>query len=411
MAATLFHNARIVDGTAPERAEPVSVLVEGGLIREVGKSVRSDKARVIDLKGRTLMPGLIDAHVHVIAGVADLGRNAALPDSLVTVRSLVIMREMLLRGFTTVRDVGGADFGLKQATEELDFPTPRLVISGKALSQTGGHADFRGRWDENEPPCGCCRRLGRLGRVVDGVDSCRRAVREEIKAGASQIKVMASGGVASPTDPIGFTGFSEDELRAICAEAEAAQTYVMAHAYTPAAIRRAVACGVRTIEHGNLADDATAQAMAAAGAIAVPTLVTYDALADQGAALGFPPDSVAKIDAVRGAGLESLDIFRRAGTKMAFGTDLLGELHPRQSDEFLIRTKVLSPAEVLRQATSGAAEVLRMEGRLGVVQAGAIADLLVVDGDPLRDISVLCDQGRRLDVVMKAGAFHRNRLG
>jgi imidazolonepropionase-like amidohydrolase len=408
----LFKNAAVFDGMSDVLRPGCDVLVEAGEIREVSeRPIAAPGASILDVAGRTLMPGLIDCHVHVTATMLDLGANARVPHTLQAYRVMPILRGMLDRGFTSVRDAGGADYALSVAVDTGIVQGPRLFVSGQALSQTGGHADFRGRWDENEPPCGCCRRLGRLGRVVDGVDACRRAVREEVKAGASQIKVMASGGVASPTDPIGFTGFSEDELRAICAEAEAAQTYVMAHAYTPAAIRRAVACGVRTIEHGNLADDATAQAMAAAGAIAVPTLVTYDALADQGAALGFPPDSVAKIDAVRGAGLESLDIFRRAGTKMAFGTDLLGELHPRQSDEFLIRTKVLSPAEVLRQATSGAAEVLRMEGRLGVVQAGAIADLLVVDGDPLRDVSVLCDQGRRLDVIMKAGAFHRNRLG
>lgn len=150
MASILFTNARIVDGSAPEAAAPVNVLVEGGVIRDVGTSVASAKARSIDLKGKTLMPGLIDAHVHVVAGLADLGRNAALPDSLVTARSFGIMREMLMRGFTTVRDVGGADFGLKQAVEEGHFPTPRLVISGKALSQTGGHADFRGRYDDRE---------------------------------------------------------------------------------------------------------------------------------------------------------------------------------------------------------------------------------------------------------------------
>jgi imidazolonepropionase-like amidohydrolase len=408
----LFKNAAVFDGLSDVLRPGCDVLVESGEIREVSeRPIAAPGASVLDVAGRTLMPGLIDCHVHVTATMLDLGANARVPHTLQAYKVLPILRGMLDRGFTSVRDAGGADYALSVAVDTGIVQGPRLFVSGQALSQTGGHADFRGRWDETDPPCGCCRRLGRLGRVVDGVDACRRAVREEIKAGASQIKVMASGGVASPTDPIGFTGFAEDELRAICAEAEAAQTYVMAHAYTPAAIRRAVACGVRTIEHGNLADDATAQAMAAAGAIAVPTLVTYDALADQGASLGFPAESVAKIEAVRGAGLESLDIFRRAGTKMAFGTDLLGELHPRQSDEFLIRTKVLSAAEVLRQATSGAAEVLRMSGRLGVVRAGAIADLLVVDGDPLRDIAVLCDQGRRLDVIMKAGVVHRNRLG
>ena len=407
----LFRNASVYDGEGEALRPGCDVLVEKGEIREVSdRPIASSSAAVLDLRGRTLMPGLIDCHVHATATMLDLGANARVPHTLQAYRVIPILRGMLDRGFTSVRDAGGADYALSVAVDTGIVQGPRLFVAGQALSQTGGHADFRGRWDENEPPCGCCRRLGRLGRVVDGVDACRRAVREEIKAGASQIKVMASGGVASPTDPIGFTGFSEDELRAICAEAEAAQTYVMAHAYTPAAIRRAVACGVRTIEHGNLADDETAAAMAAAGAIAVPTLVTYEALAEQGAALGFPADSVTKIENVRGAGLRSLEVFARAGARIAFGTDLLGELHERQSEEFLIRGRVLPAAEVLRQATSGGAEVLRMQGRLGTIRPGAIADLLVVDGNPLADLSVLCHQGRHLDVIMKAGAFHRNRL-
>jgi imidazolonepropionase-like amidohydrolase len=407
----LISNAAVYDGVSDALRPGCDVLVEGGEIREVSdRPIAANAATRIDLRGRTLMPGLIDCHVHVTATMLDLGANARVPHTLQAYKVMPILRGMLDRGFTSVRDAGGADYALSVAVDTGIVQGPRLFVSGQALSQTGGHADFRGRWDENEPPCGCCRRLGRLGRVVDGVDACRRAVREEIKAGASQIKVMASGGVASPTDPIGFMGFSEDELRAICAEAESAQTYVMAHAYTPSAIRRAVACGVRTIEHGNLADDETAAAMTAAGAIAVPTLVTYDALAEQGAALGFPADSVAKIETVRGAGIRSLEIFTRHGTRMAFGTDLLGELHGRQSDEFVIRGRVLPAAAVLRQATSVAAEVLRMPGRLGEIRAGAIADLLVVDGDPMADISVLRGQGERLAAIMKAGVFHKNRL-
>src|SRR5258708_33543990 len=206
MASVLFTNARIVDGPAAERGDPVSVLVEGGTIREVAPSISANSAEIIDLKGRSLMPGLIDAHVHVVAGVADLGRNAALPDSLVTVRALVIMREMLMRGFTTVRDVGGANFGLKMAVEEGHFPTPRLIISGKALSQTGGHADFRGRHDDRLSP-ETQHRLGALGRICDGIDEVRRAAREEIKGGADFIKIMANGGSARPTEPIQFLGF------------------------------------------------------------------------------------------------------------------------------------------------------------------------------------------------------------
>lgn len=404
MASTLFTNARIVDGTAPEAGAPVSVLVEGDTIREVGKSVSSAKAKVVDLKGRTLMPGLIDAHVHVIAGVADLGRNAALPDSLVTARSLVIMREMLLRGFTTVRDVGGADFGLKQATEEGYFLTPRLVISGKALSQTGGHADFRGRYDDREV-LQTRHRLGALGRTVDGVDQVRRAAREEMKGGADFIKIMANGGCASPTDPIHFLGFSVSELEAVVEEAKMAGTYVSAHVYTDDAIRRCVEAGVHSLEHCNLIQAETAKLAASKGAVAVPTLVTYDKLVSDGPKLGFPPDSVAKVDTVRTAGMESLTIMKKAGLAMAYGSDLLGDMHRYQSEEFVIRGRALPAHEVIGAATHVAAKLLRMEGKIGTVAPGAHADLIVVDGDPLKDLSLLTRQGRHMPLIMKAGAF------
>ena len=404
MASTLFTNARIVDGTAPEAGAPVSVLVEGGTIREVGKSVTSAKAKIVDLKGKTLMPGLIDAHVHVVAGVADLGRNAMLPDSLVTARSFVIMREMLMRGFTTVRDVGGADFGLKQATEEGHFPTPRLVISGKALSQTGGHADFRGRYDDATTPL-TRHRLGALGRICDGLDQVRRAAREEIKGGADFIKIMANGGCASPTDPIHFLGFSVSELEAIVEEARMAGTYVSAHVYTDAAIRRCVEAGVHSLEHCNLIEAETAKLAASNGAVAVPTLVTYDKLVSDGPKLGFPPDSVAKVDVVRSAGMNSLAIMKKAGLAMAYGSDLLGEMHKYQSEEFVIRGRALPAHEVIGSATHVAAKLLKLEGKIGTIAAGAHADLIVVDGDPLKDLSLLTRQGKHMPLIMKGGAF------
>lgn len=404
MASTLFTNARIVDGSAPEAGAPVSVLVEGGTIREVGKSVTSAKAKVIDLKGKTLMPGLIDAHVHVVAGVADLGANARLPDSLVTARSFGIMRAMLMRGFTTVRDVGGADFGLKQATEEGDFPTPRLVISGKALSQTGGHADFRGRYDDR-PSAIERHRLGALGRICDGVDHVRRAAREELKGGADFIKIMANGGCASPTDPIHFLGFSVSELEAVVEEAKMAGTYVSAHVYTDDAIRRCVEAGVHSLEHCNLIKAETAKLAASKGAVAVPTLVTYDKLVSDGPKLGFPPDSVAKVDVVRSAGMESLAIMKKAGLTMAYGSDLLGEMHKYQSEEFVIRGRALPAHEVIASATHVAARLLKMEGLIGTVTTGAHADLIVVDGDPLKDLSLLTRQGRHIPLIMKGGAF------
>ncbi len=404
MASTLFTNARIVDGTAPEPAAPVSVLVEGGTIREVGKSVASAKAKVVDLRGRTLMPGLIDAHVHVVAGVADLGLNSRLPDSLVTARSFVIMREMLMRGFTTVRDVGGADFGLKQATEEGHFPTPRLVISGKALSQTGGHADFRGRYDDRTAVTDR-HRLGALGRTCDGLDQVRRAAREEMKGGADFIKIMANGGCASPTDPIHFLGFSVSELEAIVEEAKMAGTYVSAHVYTDEAIRRCVEAGVHSLEHCNLIQADTARLAAARGAVAVPTLVTYDKLVSDGPRLGFPPDSVAKVDVVRSAGMNSLAIMKTAGLAMAYGSDLLGEMHRYQSEEFVIRGRALPAHEVIGSATHVAARLLKLEGKIGTIAAGAHADLIVVDGDPLKDLSLLTRQGRHMPLIMQGGAF------
>jgi len=216
---------------------------------------------------------------------------------------------------------------------------------------------------------------------------------------------MSSGGVASPTDPIAAFGYSLEETRAIVDEARARQTYVLAHAYTAEAITRAVQCGVRSIEHGNLVDEATAQLMAAHKVFAVPTLVTYEALAQDGERLGLPPASVAKIAQVREAGLRSLEIFQRAGVRMALGTDLLGDSHSRQSEELALRARVLPVADVLASATVVGAELLGMAGKLGQLIPGALADLLVVDGNPLQDLACLLGQGERITLVMQDGAI------
>lgn len=408
MTLTLLTNARIVDGSAPEPGAPTHVLIENERIKEVGTTITSPRAKAIDIGGRTLMPGLIDCHVHVVAGVANLGLNATLPDSLVMSRAIRIMNDMLLRGFTTVRDVGGADHGVKLAAEEGLIPMPRLVISGKALSQTGGHCDFRGRFDDRPTPKTGFR-LGELGRICDGLDEVRRASRAEIKGGADFIKIMANGGVASPTDPIHFLGFSVEEIKAIVEEAKNAGTYVSAHLYTDDAIRRAVECGVHSLEHCNLIRAETAKLAARAGAFAVPTLVTYDKLASEGASLGFPADSIAKIDNVRLSGLESLEIMGKAGLAMAYGSDLLGEMHRHQSEEFVIRAQVLPAREVIASATYIAAKLCRMEGLIGTVSAGAFADLIVVDGNPLADISLLTNQGRHMPLIMRSGRIVKRK--
>ena len=403
MTQTLFVNGRVLDPRHDGPRDGVEVLVADGVIREVSdRPIRSEGAERFDLAGRVLMPGLIDAHVHVIAAFADLAANAVQPSSLAALRAGQIMTAMLMRGFTTVRDVGGADRGLVEAQASGVVAGPRLVISGKALSQTGGHCDMRIRSDDRAPSE---HRVGAMGRLCDGVEAVRLAAREELRAGANFIKVMANGGIASPTDPIHMLQFTRDELRAAVEEAVNYGTYVSAHLYTDVAIRRAIECGVYSLEHCNLIQPETARLAAQAKAFAVPTLITYDRLAIEAASLGMAADSVAKIETVRRAGLESLSILHDAGVRMAYGTDLLGAMHRHQSGEFALRARVLPALEVLRSATTLAADLCGLAGRAGIIEPGADADLLVVDGDPLRDWSLLEGQGSHIPAIMQAGRF------
>lgn len=405
----LFTNATIVDATLEEPREG-NVLIEDGIIRDLAARALSTEGRtIIDLRGRTLIPGLIDCHVHVVASLMNLSANAQLPDATAVLRSLPIMRGMLDRGFTTVRDVGGAPYALAEAVEQGFAEGPRLIVCGKALSKTGGHTDFRPRHDTHDP-YRWKDKFGALGRVADGVDEVRRAARQELRQGAQFIKIMANGGVGSPTDPIAWIGYSVDEITAVAQEAADAQTYVAAHLYTAAAIKRAVQCGVHSLEHCNNIDKEAAAAAAAACAVAVPTLVIFEALAEDGARLGLPPESIAKISDVRTRGLGSLEILESAGVSMAYGTDLLGEAHERQCEEFAIRARVLPSRTILASATTIAAKLIRMEEKLGVVNEGALADLLVVDGNPLEDVTLLADPRRNLQLVMKGGDICRNRM-
>ncbi|MDE0457418.1 MAG: amidohydrolase family protein [Chromatiales bacterium] len=401
--STLFRHGRIFDGAGEELLEDVEVLVEGSRIVEVSDvPIRCGSAEVVDIRGRTLMPGLIDAHYHAIAASPDLGTIDHMPASLIAQHARANLEASLQRGFTSIRDAGGADYGLARAIDAGLIAGPRLFYSGRALSQTGGHGDFRSY--EPEPGvCSCGLGARHFSTVADGVPEVQRAAREELRRGATQIKIMASGGVASPSDPITNLQYSEDEIRAAVWEAHSWGTYVMAHVYTPQAIRRCIEYGVRSVEHANLIDAETAAFAAERGAFVVPTLATYESSARRGAALGFPKVSLDKLGAVREVGVAALEILRGAGVKIGFGTDLLGAMHDDQLTEFEIRSRVLPNVEVLRQATSGNAELLERSGELGTVAPGALADLLVVDGDPVADLGVLSGQGERVSLIMKGG--------
>jgi imidazolonepropionase-like amidohydrolase len=389
MGSYLFHGGKFLDPRQEMLLDGVWMLVEGDRIKEISdRPIASAAAARIDLGGRTLMPGLIDAHVHVYLCEVDFHRMADIPLTLLALQAAERLRAMLARGFTTVRDVAGGDWGIKHASETGLIEAPRLFVAGKAISQTGGHADFRRR-TEDGPGCACCSGLTHTSRIADGVDAVIHAVRDELRKGADLIKIMVSGGVSSQSDPLESTQYRLDEIAAACEVAGHWGSYVAAHAYTAEAIRRAVGQGVRTIEHGNLIDEQTARLMAERGAFLVPTLVAYDALKRRGRDYGLSAVSLAKNEIVLDAGLRSLELAKAAGVAIGFGTDLIGQLEDDQSREFLIRGEAERPIEVLRAATLVNARILRREGRLGELVPGAHADFLIVEGDPTRDLAVL----------------------
>jgi imidazolonepropionase-like amidohydrolase len=398
----------VLDPEAGELVPERTVLVEGGTIAEVGGTeVKSSGAAVLDLRGMTLMPGLIDAHVHVTAITADLASMADWSPAYVTARARHVLAGMVRRGFTTVRDLGGADFGLAAAVEEGYLEGPRLVFGGKALSQTGGHGDWRSRGRSAYDACYCCPTLG---AVCDGVPEVRRAAREEIRRGARHVKLMLSGGVASPTDRVDSIQFSLEEIRAAVEEAEAANLYVAGHAYTARAINRGLECGVRSIEHGNLMDESCIPLFKQKSAFYVPTLATYSALAARGREFGLPEHSHRKVFDVLDSGLRALELAHRSDIPIAYGTDLLGGMHEDQLSEFIIRSEVQPPLDIVRSATTVGARLLGMEGEVGQVTPRGSADLLVLDGNPLENIRVLAAPQQYLKLVMARGDIITNSI-
>jgi imidazolonepropionase-like amidohydrolase len=406
----LFRDVTVITCTGVDPIEQASVVVEDGVIREVGAGPTRASADVtIDGRGRTLMPGLIDAHVHVCSLDVEIARQQReIPTSLMAYRIAEVMAQTLAQGYTTVRDAGGADWGMKEAVRLGLVTGPRMLVSGHPLSQTGGHGDGRSR-AQHDLPCGCGAGIGMTTNIADGVEGVRRAAREQLRRGADAIKVMAGGGVSSPTDRLESEQYRPDELRAAVEEAAAAGTYVLAHAYTPSAIRNAVEAGVRSIEHGNFLDRATAELMAARGTYLVPTFVTYEKLYEEGKERGFAPEKLDKLDTVLGAGLDGLRHAVEAGVQIGSGSDLLGPLARHKTRELAIKAEVLGPHATLVATTRTNAALLGVDDQVGTVEAGKRADLLLVDGDPLADIGVLADLDKLL-VILQDGRFVERRV-
>lgn len=413
MTQTILENARIFDGASADCAEGMSVLVENGLIREVSdRAIKADGAQRLDVAGKTLMPGLIDLHIH--AYFSDL--NAKLVDSrdapYRTAHAVKKLGHALDCGFTTVRDIGGGDYSLAAAISDGLIRGPRFFYAGKVLSMTGGHVDYRTPNEQHHTHGYCsCGSMNWGGVVVDGVDACIKAAREELRRGAHCIKIVASGGVMSPSDPMWMNQFREDETRAIVNECVERRTYVSAHCHPISSIRRSIDFGVRCIEHATLIDAETAVFVAEHGTYVVPTMSVIFVMMEAGAKLGVAPETMAKLKVAADSAIEGLQHMRDAGVMMGFGTDLLGSTYDQQCREFEFRSQVFTPLEMLRQATSIGAEILMQEDKLGCVKPGAFADLIVVDGDPLKDIGLLAADGRKLDLIMRAGEIVKKNLG
>ena len=408
---TVLTNALLIDCVGKEPIDGAAVVVEDDRIKDVIRSgkVGPLKGRVdtIDVKGRTLMPGLTDAHVHVCAVEGNTAEQHRVnPPSLIAAKALRRIEQALMQGFTTVRDAGGADYGFREAVDSGLYPGPRMLVSGRVLSQTGGHGDKRRR-AETIDPVDCC--LGMVGVIADGPDEVRRAAREQLRRDVDQVKVMASGGAMSPSDELDTTQYTVEEMRAAVEEARAVGKYVLAHAYSPSAVRNAIAAGVRCIEHGNLIDAAAAREVKKAGAYLVPTMVTYEAIWREGKNYGIGEHQLQKINQARERSVEGLAHAYRAGVKIGSGSDLLGDMQSQRALELELKGQVMKPMEVLLAATRVNAEIFRMEDRIGSVERGKFADLIAVNGNPLKDLRVFQD-AERLHLIMKGGRVYKRTI-
>ena len=406
----VFKNAFLIDGRGGEPQADAGVVVAGKKIQEVwgaGQESRISNAKVIDLRGKTLMPGLIDAHVHVGNIEVVMDRTAALPPAVYVHRATRNLETDLDLGFTTLRDAGGLDWGFRAAIEQDLIRGPRVLLSVNMLTQTGGHGDKRGLAKEQQPPRNS---IGMYPEVCDGPDEVRRGAREALRRGADQVKVMADGGVASPSDKPGQWQYTVEELKAAVETAQAANTYVMAHTYTPKAMQNCLQAGVRSLEHGNLLDAETARMMAEKGAYLVPTLTVFDILAKEGKGSGLDPFVLSKLAVVREGMFGAVELAWKAGVKIASGTDIIGPFQYLKGRELALKAQVMGPMAAIVSATKTNAELLCLEDQIGTVEAGKLADLIVLDGNPLQDITLFEKGLQKVLLVMKEGRVLKDRM-
>jgi imidazolonepropionase-like amidohydrolase len=414
---TLFENVRIFDGKNEALSPPSNVLVHDGLIETISaEAIDAAGATVIDGGGRVLMPGLIDAHWHCAFAAVPLQVAMIADPAYIHLVAGKTATETLLRGFTTVRDCGGPVFGLKRAIDEGLLPGPRIFPSGAMISQSGGHGDFRMPYEIPRGVCGCLAHAELVGaaRIADGVAEVLRATREQLMLGASQLKLMAGGGVASSYDPLDVTQYTEPELHAAVEAAENWGTYVTVHAYTPRAVQQAIRAGVRCIEHGQLLDEETIEIIAGEGIwwCPQPFLDDEDAPKLTGA-------NRAKFLQMTTGTETAYELIRKHDVRVGWGTDTLFDplLTLKQGKQLAKMVRWFSPAETLTMVTATNADLLALSGprnpypgALGVVEPGALADLLLVDGDPVGDITLLSRPETSLALIMKDGVVVKNAL-
>lgn len=414
-ADILLTNASLVDVRKGEVRQDTTIRISNGKIAEVcsgngSKGGGLSDQIAIDLQGKYVMPGLCDNHTHVTGAPGGLSFQQLyhMEPSSSYLRTAYVLKTMLLRGFTSVRDTGGADAGLRSAIAEGLIPGPRLIIAGKALSQTGGHADFRDAHDSKEPSC--CSGIPNLGRVCDGVPACLAAARDELRRGSDFIKIMGGGGFCSPNDPLHMVQYTAEEIKAITTTASFMGTYATVHAYTPASIRHAVENGARGIEHGSFIDAETAKFCVEKGVMFTPTLGVYEAFRHPPFNATLIESNKKKLEEIVSKGQDGLKILKDLGAKVCYGSDLLGGTHYQQNSGFGLLSEVFSPAEILRMATINCAEPMRLEGQLGVVEEGYLGDVLVLDKNPLQDIASLTTPGKTILAIIKDGRVVKSCL-